>query len=45
MNEAAAARRVGAILLEQHDGWAVQRARSLTLEFVVALSDDLIINR
>ncbi len=31
---------VGAILLEQNDEWAVQRARYMTLETIAALSDD-----
>jgi len=33
-------RLVGAILLEQHDEWAVQRARYMTLETMAGLSDD-----
>ena len=32
--------RVGAILLEQNDEWAVQRARYMTLETMAPLSDD-----
>ena len=39
-NEAAITRLVGAILLEQNDEWAVQRARYMTLETMTALSDD-----
>jgi transposase-like protein len=39
-NEAAIIRLVGAILLEQNDEWAVQRARYMTLESVATLSDD-----
>jgi len=39
-NEAAITRLVGAILLEQNDEWAVQRARYMTLETITALRDD-----
>ena len=39
-NEAATYRLVGAILLEQNDEWAVQRARYMTLETIATLSDD-----
>lgn len=39
-NEDAIARLVGAILLEQNDEWAVQRARYMTLETIAPLSDD-----
>jgi transposase-like protein len=39
-NEEAIYRLVGAILLEQNDEWAVQRARYMTLETITALSDD-----
>ncbi|MDB5683486.1 MAG: transposase [Sphingomonas bacterium] len=39
-NEDAITRLVGAILLEQNDEWAVQRARYITLESVAQLSDD-----
>jgi transposase-like protein len=39
-NEAAIVRLVGAILLEQNDEWAVQRARYMTLETMAPLSDD-----
>ena len=42
-NEAAITRLVGAILLEQNDEWAVQRARYMTLETIGALSDDPIV--
>ena len=38
-NEEAITRLVGAILLEQNDEWAVQRARYLTLETIAPLSD------
>ena len=40
-NEAAIRRLIGAILLEQNDEWAVQRARYMTLETMAPLSDDL----
>jgi len=39
-NEAAIVRLVGAILLEQNDEWAVQRARYMTLETIAPLSDN-----
>jgi transposase-like protein len=39
-NEDAIVRLVGAILLEQNDEWAVQRARYMTLETISPLSDD-----
>jgi putative transposase len=39
-NEAAITRLIGAILLEQNDEWAVQRARYMTLESVAPLGDD-----
>jgi transposase-like protein len=40
-NDEAIVRLVGAILLEQDDEWAVQRARYMTLETTMApLSDD-----
>jgi putative transposase len=42
-NEAAITRLVGAILLEQNDEWAVQRARYMTLETIAGLSDDPIV--
>ena len=38
-NEAAITRLVGALLLEQSDEWAVQRARYMTLETIGAISD------
>ena len=43
-NEAAIRRLVGAILLEQNDEWAVQRARYMTLESVAAVSDDPVVS-
>ena len=39
-NEAAIIRLVGAILLEQNDEWAVQRAQYMTLETIATMSDD-----
>jgi transposase-like protein len=39
-NEDAIVRLIGAILLEQNDEWAVQRARYMTLETIAPLSDD-----
>jgi len=42
-NEAAIVRLVGAILLEQNDEWAVQRARYVTLETIAPLSDTQIV--
>jgi transposase-like protein len=39
-NEAAIIRLIGAILLEQNDEWAVQRARYMTLETIATISDD-----
>ena len=43
-NEQAIVRLVGAILLEQNDEWAVQRARYMTLETIASLSDDPIVS-
>jgi putative transposase len=39
-NEAAATRLIGALLLEQNDEWAVQRARYMTLEAIAPLGED-----
>jgi hypothetical protein len=39
-NDAAIARPVGALPLEQDDEWAVRRARYMTLESIAPLSDD-----
>ena len=39
-NDEVIIRLVGAILLEQNDEWAVQRARYMTLETIAPLSDD-----
>ena len=36
-------RLVGAILLEQNDEWAVQRARYMTLETMATLSDNRVV--
>jgi len=43
-NEQAVIRLVGAILLEQNDEWAVQRARYMTLETIAPASDDAIVS-
>jgi transposase-like protein len=43
-NEEAIVRLVGAILLEQNDEWAVQRARYMSLETIAPLSDDPIVS-
>jgi putative transposase len=42
-NEDAITRLVGALLLEQNDEWAVQRARYMSLETIAPLSDDPIV--
>ena len=39
-NEAAVTRLIGALLLEQSDEWAVQRARYMTLETIAPMSED-----
>jgi putative transposase len=39
-NEAAVVRLIGALLLEQNDEWAVQRARYMSLETIAPLSDN-----
>ena len=41
-NEAAITRLVGAILLEQNDEWAVQRARYITLESIAPVGDPIV---
>jgi hypothetical protein len=43
-NEAAIPRLVGAILLEQNDEWAVQRARYITLESIAPIGDDPLVS-
>lgn len=43
-NEAAITRLVGAILLEQNDEWAVQRARYMTLETIASVGDDPLVS-
>ena len=42
-NEDAIIRLVGAILMEQNDEWAVQRARYMTLETIAPVSDNPIV--
>ena len=42
-NEAAVARLVGALLLEQNDEWAVQRGRYMTLGTIAPLSNDPVV--
>ena len=42
-NDEAITRLVGAIMLEQNDEWAVQRARYMTLETEAAFSDDPVV--
>jgi putative transposase len=43
-NDDAIIRLVGAILLEQNDEWAVQRARYMTLETINQMSDDSLVS-
>ena len=43
-NEAAITRLIGALLLEQNDEWAVQRARYMTLETMAPMSDDPLVS-
>jgi transposase-like protein len=43
-NEDAITRLVGAILMEQNDEWAVQRARYMTLETIAPMSDDPLVS-
>jgi putative transposase len=43
-NEAAVTRLIGALLLEQNDEWAVQRARYMTLETIAPMTDDHIVS-
>jgi putative transposase len=43
-NKDAIVRLVGAILVEQNDEWAVQRARYMTLETIAPVSDDPTVN-
>jgi hypothetical protein len=40
----AVTRLIGALLLEQNDEWAVQRARYMTLETIAPLGDDLTVS-
>ena len=43
-NEAAVTRLIGALLLEQNDEWAVQRARYMSLETIAPISDDVAVS-
>jgi putative transposase len=43
-NEDAVVRLIGALLLEQNDEWAVQRARYMTPETIAPLGDDAIVS-
>jgi transposase-like protein len=42
-NEAAVVRLIGALLLEQNDEWATQRARYMTLETIAPMSDNALV--
>ena len=43
-NEAAVTRLIGALLLEQNDEWAVQRARYMSLETIAPPGDDIAVS-
>ncbi len=43
-NEDAVTRLIGTLLLEQNGEWAGQRARSMTLETITPLGDDLTVS-
>ncbi len=43
-NDDAIVRLVGALLLEQNDGWAVQRACCMTLKTIASMGDDPVIS-
>ena len=43
-NEAAVQRLIGALLLQQHEEWSVQRARYMTLETIAPLGDDPLVS-
>ncbi len=43
-NEDAIIRLIGAILLEQHDEWAVQRSRYMSLETIAPMSDNPLVS-
>ncbi|MGL4527244.1 MAG: transposase, partial [Aestuariivirga sp.] len=43
-NDDAIVRLVGALLLEQNDEWAVQRARYMTHETIATMSEDPLIS-
>ena len=44
-NEEAVVRLIGALLLEQNDEWAAQRARYMSMETIAPLSDDPTVRR